>query len=229
MNNINIYQIYFKQEQELILDPAFKPYNNISPSYGPEISNKLREWPIIREFGYKKAVEDNSNVWGFVSYKFEEKTNTKGIDFVKFIEDNPDNDVWFMEPQYKPRCPFFNPWHQGEIYHKGISQIPNSIFKIAGNDIDVTKIPMRFCWYNFFAGNAKFWKMYFEVIDELVAVCHEQPELKKMLWESGAGHGNDPTVPYFIFVVERMFPTILALSNLKSAGLAYQHADFVYG
>ena len=63
----------------------------------------------------------------------------------------------------------------------------------------------------------------------MVAVCHEQPELKKMLWEAGAGHGNDPTVPYFIFVVERMFPTLIAMSNLKAAGLAYQHSDFVYG
>jgi hypothetical protein len=227
--NVNIYQIFFKEEQRAILDPAFKPYDNINPSIGAELSNKFREWPIIRQLGYQQAQSDKSDIWGFVSYKFQEKTNTTGDKFVKFIKDNPDNDVWFMEPYYRPANPFFNPWMQGEVYHKGISQIPNFLFELAGNPTDVLKIPMRFCWYNFFAGTPKFWNQYFTVIDEMIDVSEKHPALNQIMFDTGAGHGNDPTVPYFIFVVERMFPTLLAMSDLKAAGMIYQHADFVYG
>lgn len=226
---INIYQIFFKEEQREILDPAFIPYDNITPEIGPELSNKFREWPVIRQSGYQKAIDAQADIWGFVSYKFEEKTNISGDKFIRFIEDNPDNDVWFMEPYYRPQCPFFNPWTQGDIYHKGISQIPNYLFKLAGNPIDVTQIPMRFCWYNFFAGTQKFWDQYFEAIDDMIEVSRKDPKLKEILFDIGAGHGNDTTVPYFIFVVERMFPTLLALGGLKAAGLIYEHKDFVFG
>ena len=85
---------------------------------------------------------------------------------------------------------------------------------------------MRLCWYNFFAGTEKFWNLYFEVIDTIINVADQHPGLKEVLFQTGAGHGNDPRVPYFIFVVERMFPTILAMSDLKAAALVYSHNDF---
>ena len=66
------------------------------------------------------------------------------------------------------------------------------------------------------------------LIDTIIETSKTSSQLDKILFSTGAGHGNDPTVPYFIFVVERMFPTLLALSNLKSAGLKYKHADFVF-
>ncbi len=227
--NINIYQIYHQADLKAKLDPAFIPYDHsIYTSENKDLSNRFREWPIIRDFGYKQAIDDKSDIWGFVSYKFQEKTNTTGQQFVDFIQANPDNDVWFMEPEYVNN-PFFNPWTQGDRYHPGVSQIPNAIFKKDGVSIDVKTIPMPFCWYNFFVGTEKFWNQYFHLIDTIIETSKTSPKLEKILFDTGAGHGNDPTVPYFIFVVERMFPTLLATSNLKSAGLKFKHADFVFG
>jgi hypothetical protein len=82
---------------------------------------------------------------------------------------------------------------------------------------------------NFFVGTEKFWNQYFHLIDTIIETSKKSPKLEKILFDTGAGHGNDPTVPYFIFVVERMFPTLLATSKLKSAGLKFKHADFVFG
>ena len=65
-------------------------------------------------------------------------------------------------------------------------------------------------------------------MDAIIEASKKSQNLDQILFHTGAGHGNDPTVPYFIFVVERMFPTLLALSNLKSAGLKYKHADFIF-
>jgi hypothetical protein len=224
---VNIYQIYHQSTLKPNLDPAFVPFDHCEfTANNPDLSNSWREWPVIRDLGLKQAQADNADIWGFVSYKFQEKTNVTGQQFIDFIKDNPDNDVWFLEPYYTPRNPFLNPWQQGELYHPGITQIPNFIFKAAGNDIDVSKIPMRLSWYNFFAGTEKFWNLYFEVIDTIINVAKEHEGLNEVLFNTGAGHGNDPRVPYFIFVVERMFPTILAMSDLKAASLIYKHSDF---
>lgn len=226
---VNIYQIYYLEQQKAILDPAFIPYDNSNPPFGQDISNKIREWPIIRRYGLEKAIADNASVWGFVSYKFQEKTNTTGQQFVNFIKNNPDNEVWFMEPVYKPQNPFFNPWIQGDVHHPSISFVMNSIFEFAGSKVDVKQIPMPFCWYNFFAGTKKFWNLYFQIMDEIIQVSKNHSGLNQVMFETGAGHGNDPTVPYFIFIAERMFPTILALTGIKYAGMPYEHADFVFG
>jgi hypothetical protein len=225
--NIKIYQIYYLDEQVSRLDPAFTPYNNCNPPYDKETSNRLREWPIIRTHGLERAVEDKADIWGFVSYKWDEKTLIPGQKFVDFIKNNPDNDVWFMEPNYKPFNPFLNSWVQGDMFHPGISNIANTFFQFNGKEINLKKIPMPLCWYNFFAGTKKFWDTYFSIMDSIIVQCNNNPELKKVVFETGAGHGNDPTVPYFIFIVERMFPTIITLMGLDSAGLKYKNNDFV--
>jgi hypothetical protein len=177
--------------------------------------------------GLKKAKEDAADIWGFVSYKFHEKTNTSGQEFVDFIRNNPNNDCWYMEPRYSPFNPFLNPWIQGNLMHAGLSEIVNSFIQIEGHKVDITKIPMPCCWYNFFAGTEKFWNQYFHVMDNLIQICKSNPALNKIVFEQGAGHGNDPTVPYFIFVVERMFPTIITLMGIKALGMEYRHNDFV--
>jgi hypothetical protein len=67
---------------------------------------------------------------------------------------------------------------------------------------------------------------YKNTLQTIINVAKEHPGLNEVLFNTGAGHGNDPRVPYFIFVVERMFPTILAMSDLKAASLIYKHSDF---
>jgi hypothetical protein len=201
----------------LSLDSAFVPFNNS----GCPFSTQLREWPIIRNSGYKKSIEDKADIWGFVSHSFYMKTQTKGIDFINFIKNNPDNDVWFMEPIHYSTN-YFNPWHQGDQRHPNISYMTNIILNKLGLNVDVNNIQMKFCWCNFFAGTKEFWDIYFNIIDSIYDISKNDEYLNKMLFYTGANHGIDPNVPYFIFIVERMFPTILALTkDLKSIGFKY--------
>ena len=225
--NVKIYQIYYLQEQLSKLDPAFVPYDNITPPYSAEESNRLREWPILRTHGLEQAKKDNADIWGFVSYKWDEKTQIPGQKFVDFIKANPDNDVWFMEPHYKPFNPFMNSWIQGDMFHPGISKIVNQFMTLDNIPIDVRKMTMPLCYYNYFAGTQKFWDTFFNYIDQIIQIANNHPHIYKSIFETGAGHGNDPTVPYFIFIVERMFPTVLALAGLKHIGLKYHTNDFL--
>jgi hypothetical protein len=225
--NVNIYQIYYLAEQLSKMDPAFIPYDNSNPPYSAEESNKLREWPILRTHGLERAQKDNADIWGFVSYKWQEKTQITGQKFVDFIKANPDNDVWFMEPHFKPFNPFMNSWVHGDMFHPNISQIPNSFMAIDNIPVNVRKMTMPLCFYNFFAGTKKFWDLYFSYIDQIIEISKKNPQLHKALFETGAGHGNDSTVPYFIFVVERMFPVVMTLGNLNHIGLKYHTNDFL--
>ena len=227
MSKINIYQIFHQPELAALLDPAFLPFDHCDyTEQNPETSNLLREWPILRDIGYKRAVEDKADVWGFVSYKFQEKTNLIGQQFIDFINDNPDNDVWFMEPRYVPANPFMNPWVQGDMFHPGISSIANHIIKVDGQSIDVRKIPMPLCWYNFFAGTEIFWQKWFSIVDAMLSIADRDPAFKKVLLETGPEHRGETTTPYFIFVIERLFPTLLSVTEIKYAGLHYRHNDF---
>jgi hypothetical protein len=225
--NIKIYQIYHRPELAAKLDLAFVPYDHCEfTKNNPEESLKWREWPIIRQHGLARAQADGADVWGFVSYAFNEKTNTTGQQFINFIQSNPDNDVWFMEPRYFPVNPFMNPWIQGDMFHPGISNIVNGFLQVNGKPIDVRKIPMPICWYNFFAGTEKFWARYFNMVDRMLAIADSNLEFKHILLETGPEHRGTTTTPYFIFVVERLFPTMLALTDIKYAGLHYRHNDF---
>jgi hypothetical protein len=227
MSNIKIYQIYYLDEQVSRLDPAFVPYDNSNPPYSAEESNKLREWPILRTHGLERAEKDNADIWGFVSYKWDEKTKIPGQKFVDFINANLENDVWFMEPHYKPFNPFMNTWVQGDMFHPGISDIANSFMNINGIPMDVRKMAMPLCYYNYFAGTRKFWNIFFHFIDQIILIAKTNENLNKLIFEIGAKHGNDPTVPYFIFLVERMFPTAITLTGLRHIGLKYHTDDFL--
>ena len=93
--------------------------------------------------------------------------------------------------------------------------------------MNVKKIPLPLCYYNFFVGTKKFWDVFLDHMNHIIKMAATQPDLHRALFEVGAGHGNDPTVPHWIFVVERMFPLIIALSGLNYIGLKYHTNDFL--
>jgi hypothetical protein len=226
--SVNIYQIFHKPELVNQLDPAFVPFDHCEfTAKNPDESNRWREWLILNDIGYKRAQQDQADVWGFVSYKWQEKTQISGQKFVDFIRNNPDNEVWFMEPHYKPFNPFMNTWVQGDMFHPSISKIPNSFMTLYGHKLDVKKMTLPLCYYNFFAATKKFWDVFLETMNTIIDLSKQSTDLHNALFNFGAGHGNDPTIPHWIFVVERMFPVIMALSGMNHIGLKYHTNDFL--
>ena len=87
--NIKVFQIYFKPELKVHCDPAFTPLDNTS-NPRPE----LREWDVWdRE--YANIVKQDLDYWGFVSWKFKEKTGLTGRQVFDFINANqmPCNEI----------------------------------------------------------------------------------------------------------------------------------------
>ena len=198
---LKIYQLH-QEEDTSKLDATYVPMHEPTASF----------WEMAQEIR-----KENHYAWGLFDDEVTSRTGIKGNEFTSFINDNPQADVWFMGPHYEVEI---NQWVKADTSYPGISKIPNLLFQLAGNDIDVTKISgLPTCNRNYFVGNEKFWNLYFEVIDNMIEVCQSNADLNHVMFEEDV----ELKTPYFLHVLENMFPTIIRLSpEINSAGLMYK-------
>jgi hypothetical protein len=219
---VKVYQIYFKEEQEQILDPAFAPLFN-HESVGRGRNQELREWVVWNDHYDTMDAPSESDVWGFVSWKFAEKTGVRGEDFVKWIKDNPDNDVWIINPCILNEAVFANGWEQGAIHHPGIVELGNDFLRRIGMGDDVSVvdelIDSNYTTYaNYVVGNRKFWASFMEFSRMLFAEAAKDPVFAdRVFGPNHSNYGPDPTLPMFTFLIERLLPSFLVSSDFRVA------------
>lgn len=220
--NIKVFQIYFKPELKVHCDPAFTPLDNTS-NPRPE----LREWDVWdRE--YANIVKQDLDYWGFVSWKFKEKTNLTGQQVFDFINANPGQDVYLFNPCVVNEACFANSWEQGDIHHPNISDIGNSFFKKVGyGDIDVKSILLdrnTTVFANYIVGSRKFWAKFMEFSRKLFTEAEKDPEFKYQVFGEGlSNYAHDKSLPNFTFLIERLIPTFLELESLSAIGYKHTH------
>lgn len=218
--NMKIYQLFYKEEQREHLDPLFVPYENIlNPK--PE----LREW-YIWDKEYENCKAEGLDLWGFVSWKFKEKTGLGGSHFINFINENPGYDVYFINPCLINEAVFLNSWEQGDLYHPGISEIGNTFLKKLGHDdISVKEIVLdRNCtmYANYIVANEKFWTSFMTFSKSLFTEAEKDPEFHKQVFGEGlSNYTPDPSLPMFTFLIERLIPIFIELSTFKSIPFGY--------
>ena len=222
LTNTKIFQIYFKPELEQHLDPAFVPMSNID---NPR--PQLREWcKWDRE--HENILEQNLDLWGYVSWKFTEKTGLSGQQALDFIDANPGHDVYLFNPCILNEAVFLNSWEQGDVHHPNISAIGNKFLqKIGYTDVDVKEIVLdrnRTVFANFVIGNRDFWTRFMNFSRKLFSEAELDAEFKEQVF--GAGHSNyahDKSLPNFTFLIERLLPTFLELEEFNV--LPYQYTS----
>ena len=218
--NIKVFQIYFKPELEVHCDPVFTPLDNTS-NPRPE----LREWDVWdRE--YENIVKQDLDYWGFVSWKFKEKTELTGQQVFDFINANPGQDVYLFNPCIVNEACFANSWEQGDIHHPNISAIGNNFLKKIGyGDIDVKGMVLdrnTTVFANYIVGSREFWFKFMEFTRKLFSEADKDPEFKHQVFGQGlSNYAHDKSLPNFTFLIERLIPTYLELEGIKSIG--YKH------
>ena len=85
--NTKIFQIYYRNDQQGHLDPAFTPYDNTANP-----NPAIQEW-LIWDKMYQECVEQGVDRWGFVSWKFHDKMGITGQQMLDYINNNPGHDV----------------------------------------------------------------------------------------------------------------------------------------
>ena len=220
--NMKIFQIYFKPELKSQCDPAFEPLDNTS-NPRPE----LREWDVWdRE--YENILAQGLDYWGFVSWKFKEKTNLTGLQFIDFINSNPGADVYFVNPCIVNEAVFANSWEQGDLYHPNISDIGNSFLtKLGYEDVDVKSMVLdRNCtmFANYIVGSRAFWDRFMTFSRRIFTEAEKDPVFNHQVFGAGlSNYAHDKTLPNFTFLIERLIPTFIDLEQISA--LAYQYTS----
>ena len=217
---MKIFQIYFKPELKQHCDPAFTPLDNTA-NPRPE----LREWDVWdRE--YENILAQGLDYWGFVSWKFKEKTNLSGQQFIDFITSNPGADVYFVNPCIVNEAVFANSWEQGDLYHPNISTIGNSFLtKLGYEDVDVKSMVLdRNCtmFANYVVGSRSFWERFMTFSRRLFTEAEKDPVFKHQVFGAGlSNYAHDKTLPNFTFLIERLIPTFIDLEQISALGYQY--------
>jgi hypothetical protein len=218
--NTKIFQIYFKPELAAHCDPAFTPLDN-TENPRPE----LREW-YVWDKEHENILEQELDYWGFVSWKFQEKTGLTGKQAFDFINNNPGYDVYLFNPCIINEAVFANSWEQGDIHHPNISDIGNTFFaKLGYEDVDVKSIILdrdKTVFANYVVGNQKFWTKFMEFSRNLFTEADKDPGFKQQVFGEGlSNYAHDRSLPNFTFLIERLIPTFLELEELTSIGYKY--------
>ena len=218
--NIKIFQIYFKPELKVHCDPAFTPLDNTA-NPRPD----LREW-YVWDKQYEELASSDLDYWGFVSWKFKEKTNLTGEQVFNFINANPGQDAYLLNPCILNEACFANSWEQGDIHHPNISTIGNSFFKKVGyGDIDAKGILLdrnATVFANYIIGSKKFWAKFMEFSRKLFTEAEKDLEFKHQVFGEGlSNYAHDRSLPNFTFLIERLIPTFLELESLSAIGYKY--------
>lgn len=217
---IKIYQIYYRTFQRLFLDGDFIPYDN-RENARPE----LAEYHIFHKEHEEGRCFDAEYV-GFLSWKFGNKTKVKGRQFIRFIEQNPGYDVYFINPFPIQVCQWRNVWAQGDYKHPGILKFSQSVFDNIFGNYDIrgminTDSDALYC--NYWVANQKFWKKYIESVRLFMDYVEKDmlDEEKEFVYGIANPNNNSIFIPY---IIERMFSTMIYY-NEDVKYLAYNYSD----
>lgn len=218
--NTKIFQIYYKPELIAHCDPDFVPLDNTA-NPRPE----LREWDVWNR-NHEDILAQDLDYWGYVSWKFKEKTNLTGRQALDWITANPGHDVYLFNPCIINEACFANSWEQGDIHHPNISTIGNKFLtKLGYNDIDVKSMILdrnSTVFANFVIGNKKFWTEFMAFSRKLFTEADKDSIFKDEVFGAGrSNYAHDRTLPNFTFLIERLIPTFLELEGFGSLGYKY--------
>jgi hypothetical protein len=212
--NHAVYQIYYSQETQAVLDPGFIPLDN---------TGRLPDWyeyGPVRRFLLSHALASDTR-YGFLSPKFGQKTGLTSLQVKAFLESTPDDvDVVTFSPYFSNAAFFKNVFEQAEFWHPGIMQTIGDAVALVAPEINIRTLTHGllmssaqtvFC--NYFVAKPRFWQRWFELC-EVIFQCAEsgRGELAQRL---NAATQYVPPTPAKIFVIERMVSLLLSLEPLN--------------
>lgn len=217
----NIFQIYFRPEQENGLSPEFTPYFKTETE---EI--EWREyWTFLKN--HQEAIASKGRT-GYLSWKFETKSGVKAGKFLHFIAQNPGYDVYFLNPFPLDALLFDSIWAHGEEYHPGLIEFTASLMAKAGYSANIRHMqhpPELAGFSNYWVGNSKFWEAYINFTKPLEQYIRSglTPSESKYLYSLADKVSNCSHIP---FIFERLFTTLLIVNpELKAIAYKYDTQD----
>ncbi len=212
-----VYQIYYSDETERMIDPGFIP-----------LDNRTNERPDWREYWPIRYVLLNAELrsdcyYGVFSPRFREKTGLAAADVYRLIEASPtDCDVIHFSPFADAMAFHKSVFEQGDIAHAGLSKVTDLFLTAIGRPASTLSIISHlhntiFC--NYFVAKPAFWREWFDVCERLFEIAeHHDSELAKQL-RSDTDY-QSKGVAMKVFVMERMASYLLSVDQRWRAHFA---------
>lgn len=208
-NDIQIYEVlYSKGQRPTCKDVMPLAIDNSNPEW-----RELQAYMDIHNHGYWK----NASFTGILSPKFNLKTQITLLEFVRFVKDNINSDVCFINPFPQITYWSFNVWMQGEYAHPGLSKCAQDLLDAVGISWDISKVPRHdsrvLSYSNFWVASPEFWDAYVGNVLKPIALFlsaeSDHPASKQVLKSTL----HTKPAPYLPFVIERLFSTFLTMNN----------------
>lgn len=207
-DSLQIWQIFFQNEQIQRLDSAFVPLDN------RHSTSETHEFAVFQQLLNSGTVAQ-CGAWGALSWRFHEKTGMRGQTLLDIVRQSPEVDVFYMNPFPHIEGLFASPWWQGEVAHPEFLDIAEAFFVAAGlNGGDLRRLTpsSQFSMCNYFVGRPKFWERYVPFVEEALALAETNMAtdlLKKMHSEDADRNKIHHASSYVPFIVERLFTVFL--------------------
>lgn len=220
MTKINLYQSAYSPES----------LQNISAFCQPLLVDNQQA--LLFEYQhYSKMLEMNlhlnSEYIGLFSPKFYEKTRLAIPEVLDWIEQYPGYDAYTFNPFPHEAYFHFNQWECGERCHPGIKAATQVLFDhLALGQIDefprVAAAEVVYC--NFWVGSTAFFEAYLAFIKAAADFMLSQPHIfMRETIHNGTNH-----LPFFPFILERLFTTFMLTQGRSYRYLPYLHAKADY-
>lgn len=209
-----IYQIYFEPWQRELLDKAFKPLDNSGAR------TESQEFAVFERLIKSEELKE-VELWGALSWRFNEKTGLTGKELLAQIKANPGYDVYFCNAHLGNEAIHYNMWMQGETSHPNFLQLVSAVFKAAALDeqeLSALHPSSSFSADNCFVATPKFWRAYIAFIRKVLKAADKNlsPELLRLLHSKSADpHDLHAGATYVPFIVERLFAYFMRTRGSK--------------
>lgn len=215
-----IFQLYYQENQRPELDSGFfAVFNGDNPA-----GKNWAEWSVIRS---DTADKSGLTHWGYVSWKFRQKTQTDALLWNSFIRANPDAAVYIMEPVSVPYNIYLNPFRQADYGHPGMLQHSQLLLDQMNYGIDLNTEILPMCYYSIFVLAANLWPDFLTELKLAEQTALQDPAIAQYMFHSPSGY-YDNQMCNFVFFMERFINVYIKYRNLDARVLPYHSPGFVY-
>lgn len=224
---MKLYQSFIGEQQRALVSP-----NAIPLDAQANAGRDQREYELLKAIWTEQS-KVQQEPWGLVSWKFQHKSLISCDEFIEFSRTQFEwgVDCVFINPMIGNEAIYFNVWEQGSDQgHKGLDKIVALLNQKMGADLSVPMGISHFAFCNYFIANDRFWRRYFEFVDEALSSL-EVEAMKKtevgMIYAGSANYVRDAEVTMRPFIIERLFSGFIASTPaLNCVNFQYKAAHY---
>jgi hypothetical protein len=211
MHCVHIYQIlnHYTPRQEL--DPGFDVLDNSAN----ERPDWYEYWPI-RKFLLNEPLDENT-FYGFLSPKFQLKTNLSSAQAHAFIEaSDPETEVVLFSPSIHNSAFFLNVFEHGNSEHPGLLGVANRFFARLGYHQPLENLvsdSRNTVHSNYFIAKPRFWRAWLKITEQMFAIAETAEDPLGNELRAPTEYRGSRNVQMKIFLMERIATWILVTDH----------------